>query len=61
MKLNLTHNKLTDILPFHISSRLVHNGHNYSSLQALQLAEKDVVLTVGGATGPQNHASFGDC
>lgn len=38
---NLTYNKLTDIFPFDISSRLVHNGNNYSSLQALRLAEKE--------------------
>lgn len=49
MYLNLTNNKLTDIFPFYIRSRLVHNGHDYSSLQALQLAEKEKMFEKDGS------------
>ena len=40
-KPELTHNKLTDILPFHVTSWLMYNGNSDSPLEALWLSRKD--------------------
>lgn len=40
LKTKLTHNKLTDFLPFHVTSRFMYNGNSYSPLEALWLWRK---------------------
>lgn len=35
LKVKLTHNKLTDVLPFHVTSSFMDNGDSDSPLEAL--------------------------
>lgn len=41
LKTKLTHNKLTDILPFHVTPWLMYNGNSDSPLEALWLWRKN--------------------